>query len=163
MEPSQSLPEIVAAAQAKAKTSADQIIEISNQIDGVGASTEDLQTAIVALELIAIDTFTLFEARMQHHFRRGPFSRKLQAKLLAEGQADLADRVHQYYLAINVLKHGTGASYRDLVDMKNRRFDLNKVDAANPFPTGLVDVTSEGFFDELSATVLDAYEFLETA
>jgi hypothetical protein len=163
LEPSQSLPEIVAAAQAKAKTSADQIIEISNQIDGVGASTEDLQTAIVALELIAIDTFTLFEARMQHHFRRGPFSRKLQAKLLAEGQADLADRVHQYYLAINVLKHGTGASYRDLVDMKNRRFDLNKVDVGNPFPTGLVDVTSEGFFDELSATVLDAYEFLETA
>ncbi len=59
---------------------------------------------------------------MQHHFKRGPFSRKLKASLLVSGRDDLADRIHQYYLAINVLKHGTGASYRELLDAPSAFF-----------------------------------------
>jgi hypothetical protein len=102
---------------------------------------------------------------MQHHFKRGPFARKLRALLLGAGQADLADRVHQYYLAVNVLKHGTGASYRELRDNKCTLVVLRRIPESRPEDApgtpGLVDVTVPGFFDALTATILEAYHFLE--
>ena len=168
MEASHSVPELVAAAQIDAKTSQDRISDILNLMEGQTASAaqiEELTAATVALELTAVDIFSVFEARMQRHFKRGPFSRKLKAALLAAGQADLADRVHQHYLAINVLKHGTGASYRELLSNKSTLIvvekpkDTTAVDA--PASAGLIDVTVPGFFDGLTTTILEAYHFLE--
>ena len=88
----------IEAAQANAKISEDQISKHTEGQDGSDAQAQDLNAAIVALELAAVDAFTLFEARMQHHFKRGPFSRKLRASLLGAGRTDLADRIHKYYL-----------------------------------------------------------------
>ncbi|NIZ61399.1 hypothetical protein DL239_10470 [Sedimentitalea sp. CY04] len=168
MSASQSILELVAAAQATAKTSEDCISEITKLMGGQAGSdaqVEELRAATVALELAAIDIFSLFEARMQHHFRRGPFSRKLKALLVEAGQADLADRVHQSYLAINVLKHGTGASYREMLQLPKPLFVVkpSKViaDDDTQAPSALVDVTAPGFFDGLTTTILDAYHFLE--
>lgn len=168
MEASQSLLELVAAAQANAKTSEDRISEIMKLMDGQNGSdaqVEELRAATVSLELAAVDTFSVFEARMQHHFRRGPFSRKLKSLLLESGQTDLANRVYQYYLAINVLKHGKGASYRELLNTPSTLFVVKPnadviADEAHP-PAGLVDVSVPGFFDGLSTTILEAYHFLE--
>lgn len=165
METSQNVPELVAAAQANTKVSQDRISEILGVQDRSDAQTKELIDATVALELAAIDIFTVFEARMQRHFKRGPFSRKLKAALLAAGQADLADRVHQHYLAINVLKHGTGASYRELLNNKSTLFVVKepKETAAGDAQTstGLINVTVPGFFDRLTTTILEAYNFLE--
>lgn len=168
MEASQSLPELVAASQATAKTSQDRIAEIRTSMDGPNGSDtqmEDLTAATIAIELAAVDIFAVFEARMQHHFKRGPLSRKLKAVLLAAGQADLADRLHQYYLAINVLKHGTGASYRELLNNKSSLLSVKQVQDSTPddapAATGLIDVTVPGFFEGLTSTLLEAYQFLE--
>jgi len=168
MGASQSLLELVAAAQANAKTSEDRISEILKLMDGQNGSdaqVEELRAATVSLELVAVDTFSLFEARMQHHFKRGPFSRKLKSLLLESEQTDLADRVYQYYLAINVLKHGKGASYRELLNAPSTLFVVKPTediiaDEAH-VPAGLVDVSVPGFFDGLSTTILEAYHFLE--
>jgi len=168
MGATQSLLERVAAAQANAKTSEDRISEISSLMKGQNvpeAQAEDLRAATVALELAAIDIFSLFEARMQHHFKRGPFSRKLKSLLLEAGQKGLADRVYQYYLAINVLKHGTGASYRELLNAPSALIVMKPsksaiADEAHP-AAGLIDVSVPGFFDGLTATIIEAYEFLE--
>lgn len=168
MDTSQSVPELVAAAQTNAKTSEDRIQEVLKLMDGQNGSdaqAEDLRSATVSLELAAVDIFSLFEARMQHHFKRGPFSRKLKSLLLEADQADLADRFHQYYLAINVLKHGKGASHRELLDAPSALFDVRAsqdsvTDEAHP-PAGLIDVTKSGFFDGLTTTILEAYHFLE--
>ncbi|MGE4612659.1 MAG: hypothetical protein AAED33_14935 [Paracoccaceae bacterium] len=168
MGTSQSVLELVAAARANAKTSEDRVSKIRILMDGQNgceAQVEELRAATVALELAAIDIFTLFEARMQHHFKRGPFSRKLKSLLLEAGQTDLADRVHQYYLAINVLKHGKGASYRELLNAPSSLFVVKPTkeivaDEAHT-PAGLVDVCVPGFFDGLTTTILDAYNFLE--
>ncbi|PCJ05382.1 MAG: hypothetical protein COB16_16080 [Rhodobacteraceae bacterium] len=168
MEASQSLLELVAAAQANAKTSEDRISEILKLMNGQTASdaqVEDLRAATVSLELAAVDIFSLFEARMQHHFRRGPFSRKLKSLLLEAKQTDLADRVHHYYLAINVLKHGKGASYRELLKTPSPLVVLKPTediiaDEAHA-PAGLVDVAVPGFFDGLTMTIIEAYHFLE--
>tara|TARA_B110000503_G_scaffold130069_1_gene203020 strand:+ start:1418 stop:1912 length:495 start_codon:yes stop_codon:yes gene_type:complete len=163
METSEGLPELVAAARTVAKTSENQISEIMENMQGPNGSDDqkrDLAAATLALELIAVDTFTLFEARMQHHFKRGPFSRKLQAELLKVGQADLADRIHKFYLAINVLKHGKGASYRELLNAPTSLFAVRTAgddDAAS----ALIDVRAPGFFDGLTAAILEAYDFLE--
>jgi hypothetical protein len=168
MEASQSVPELVAATKANAKTSEDRISEIQKLVDGQNASEaqlEELRAATVALELAAVDIFSLFEARMQHHFKRGPFSRKLEALLIDAKQAELANRVHQYYLAINVLKHGKGASYRKLLDIKSPLFGVKQTEDINAdetdAPVSLVDVTGSEFFDGLTATILEAYHFLE--
>ena len=168
MGASQSLLELVAAAQANAKTSEDRISEILKLMDGQNGSdaqVEELRAATVSLELAAVDIFSLFEARMQHHFRRGPFSRKLKSLLLEAEQTDLADRVHQYYLAINVLKHGKGASYRELLNAPSTLFVVKPTEGiiANEAhaPAGLVDVSVPGFFNGLTTTILEAYHFLE--
>ena len=168
METSQSILELVAAARANAKPSEDSISETLILMDGKNGSdaqVEELRAATVALELAAVDIFTLFEARMQHHFKRGPFSRKLKSVLLESGQTDLANRVHQYYLAINVLKHGKGASYRELLNAPSSLFVVKPTteiiaDEAHA-PAGLVDVSVPGFFDGLTTTILEAYHFLE--
>lgn len=169
METSQSVHELVAAAQtdaALAEARISDVLTLMGGSDGSDAQQQELCAATVALELAAVDVFSAFEARMQHHFKRGPFSRKLKALLLESGQADLADRVHQHYLAINVLKHGTGASYRELRDMTGGLFVVKPAsdviaDEAQPQP-GLVDVTVAGFFAGLTKVILEAYEFLES-
>ena len=114
---------------------------------------------------MAVDIFSTFEARMQHHFKRGPFSRKLKTLLLESKQPDLADRLHKYYLAVNVLKHGKGASYRELLKSPTSLF---AVTAPPADPTdeakanqSLINVTAPGFFEGLTGTIIEAYHFLE--
>jgi len=129
----ESLPELVAAARANAKPFEERL--------ALGADTTDAalsyDKASRGLEAASVEVYSLFEARMQHHFKRGPFSRKLKALLLEAGEAELAERVHQFYLCANVLKPGA------------------------PDDQALVDVSGAGFFKALTGTILDAYDFLE--
>lgn len=168
MGSSQGLLELVGAAQANAKTLEGSISEILNSMDGKNGSKaqiEELRSAITSLELAAVDIFSLFEARMQHHFRRGPFSQKLKSLLLKADKTDLAYRVHQYYLAINVLKHGKGASYRELLATPNTLFVVKPpediIADEEHAAAGLIDLSVPGFFDGLTTTIGEAYHFLE--
>ena len=167
MATSQSLLELIAAAQVTAKAFENRISETLKLMDGsVGtdAQVKELRRATKALELAAVDIFSIFEARMQHHFKRGPFSRKLKALLLESKELDLAERLHKYYLAVNVLKHGKGASYRELLNSPTSLFDVKSPQTANSDETqpsvSLIDVTALGFFSGLTTTIADAYHFL---
>ena len=168
MATSQSLLEQIVAAQVTAKALEGRISEALKLMDGslgTDAQVKELRRATKALELAAVDIFSIFEARMQHHFKRGPFSRKLKALLLDSKEPDLADRLHKYYLAINVLKHGKGASYRELLNSPTSFFSVKSPQATNSDDAqpsvSLVDVTSLGFFNGLTTTIVDAYHFLE--
>ena len=157
-----SVPALIATAQARATAIEDRITQIKSAIsngDTSGPQTDELHATIAELALVAVDTFSLFEARMQHHFRRGPFSRKLKALLLEAGQTDLAEKFHHYYLAINVLKHGKGASYRELLATPSAPI-IVKTDNDKETES-LIDITVPEFFDDLAATILAAYHFLE--
>ncbi|KAB6715307.1 MULTISPECIES: hypothetical protein [Roseobacteraceae] len=160
MTASQSVPELIAAVQAKAKTFEDIILA-----GQAASSAQDLRAAQGALELAAVDAFTLFEARMQHHFKRGPFSRKLTAALKEAGRGDLAERIHIYYLAINVLKHGKGASYRELLDTPTALVHVKPTKGATTqdenAPSDLIDIGVPGFFGGLATSLLQAHAFLE--
>jgi len=156
MSAPQTVPEMIETARVTAKTAEDQI--------AAGASDAEVLAGTLALEAVAIDTFAAFEARSQHHFRRGPFARKLKAQLLEAGEADLADRIYSYYLAVNVLKHGMGNSHRDLWLSKNNMFTVIQAPdgfVAQSGQPGLVDVTAAGFFDGLATAILEAHAFLE--
>lgn len=150
MDHSQSIVELVAAARVGVLACEGRISEAAGD-DGAQAR----QMATKEIEAAAVDIFTLFEARMQHHFKRGPFSRKLKALLLEAGEPDLANRVYQYYLAINVLKHGKGASYRELLDIRKPLFDVQQEGDV------FIDVRAVGFFDGVCETILEACDFLE--
>ena len=85
MEASHHVLELVKSAQVNAKISEARISDILKRMEGQNrsdAKVEELRAAIILLELEAVDIFSLFEARMQHHFKRGPFSRKLKSLLL---------------------------------------------------------------------------------
>jgi hypothetical protein len=168
MAVSKTLPDLVHVAQQTAKASQDRISEILKCAEGQilsDAQIKEMTSETAAIESAAVDIFTVFEARMQRHFKRGPLSRKVKAALLAAGHADLADRLHQYYLAINVLKHGTGASHRELLNNKSTMLAVTQAadvqDKSEGAPTGLIDVTPPQFFDGLAETILEAYQFLE--
>lgn len=168
MEVSQTLPELVHAARCTAKSSLARVSEILKLAEGQtlsDAQIEEITSETVAIELAAVDIFAVFEARLQPYFKRGPLSRKVKAALLAAGHADLADRLHQHYLAINVLKHGTGASHRELLNNKNTMFVMmlaaDPVAKSKGASTGLIDVTSPHFFDGLSEAILEAHQFIE--
>lgn len=169
MAVSQNLPELVDAALDSAKSAQERISEIRHLAEGQDlsdAQSKELTSEAMAIESTAVDIFTVFEARMQGHFKRGPLARKVEAALLSAGQTDLADRLHQYYLAINVLKHGTGASYRELVNNGSTLIVVKQAAGAKfnseEVSTGLIDVTAPHFFEELAKTILEAYEFLES-
>lgn len=168
MAASKSLPDLVRAAQITAKSSYDQMSEILDKAvdqELTNAQTKELAEHTVAIELAAVDIFAVFEARMQRHFKRGPLSRKVKAALLEAKQPDLADRLYQHYLAINVLKHGAGASHRELLGNKSKMFVVKQISEETPTEgevfAGLVDVTAPQFFDGLADTILEAYQFLE--
>jgi hypothetical protein len=152
-----SVPDLVEAARSNAKASEARISELRQENAGA-----ELQEAVTALELVAVDIFSVFEARMQHHFKRGPFSRKLKQLLVDSGDTDLADKLHSYYLAINVLKHGKGASYREMVASKSPFLaDAPETQSdGDDAPRTFVDVNVPGFFEGLTETILEAYHFL---
>ncbi len=169
MGSSQSILELVAAAQLNVKKYEDRISNILKHIDGLNgsnANSKELTDMIVSLELAMVDIFSTFEARMQHHFKRGPFSRKLKSLLLDAGETDLADRVHQYYLAVNVLKHGKGASYRELLNAPSCLFEIKTpkgiISNEEYAPSKFIDVSTPGLFNGLASTIIDAYHFLES-
>ena len=126
----------------------------------------ELRVAVASLELVMVDIFSIFEARMQHHFKRGPFSRKLTSLLLDAGETDLADRVHQHYLMINVLKHGKGSSYRELLNAPSCLFEIKTpeeiISNEEYAPSKFIDVSTPGLFNGLASTIIDAYHFLES-
>lgn len=119
------------------------------------AVADAAQTDAHQIETITVETISAFEARLQHHFARGPFFVKLRNRLVEEGHAGLAQQVYQYYLAANVLKHGGGKSLRELQKLDDQPFTLQ--DEAGK---ALVDVTADGFLSGLVATLRQAHDVL---
>ncbi|MCO4842658.1 MAG: hypothetical protein KC439_07100 [Yoonia sp.] len=130
---------------------------ITDLLDAAHKSAETL-TKPAQIEAACVELAAAFEARMQHHFKRGPFYKKLHKLLIESGNTDLGTKVHQYATAVSVIKHGPGASYRELKTIADLPFDI-RVPAAEPHT--LVDVTTGNFFANLVETLEQAHNFLE--
>ena len=115
--------------------------------------------ATVQVEVAVVGVFSLFEARMQPQFPKGPFFKQLKAHLIELGQPELATSIWHYYLAVNVLKHGHGSSYEELRKTPGLPFSIKQLDdvffdeGGVAEPEGLIDVTATGFFEGLIRTL----------
>lgn len=91
------------------------------------AAHEELQTSaatppLIALRLVrlqravlALGMFSLFESMLQTLMGWGTPLEQLDAYIRKHGSAELAEKFTDYKLAINVLKHGKGRSYEQLL------------------------------------------------
>ena len=130
---------------------------VTDLLDAAHKSAATL-TKPAQIEAASVELAAAFEARMQHQFKRGPFYKKLHKLLMTSGNADLAKQVHHYSVAVSVIKHGPGASYRELKSIPDLPFTI-RTPAAEPHT--LVDVTTGGFFARLVETLEQAHQFLE--
>lgn len=160
------VPLLLSAAEVTARRFAERVSELHKLMDEQGGQTvfvNGLRMATVQIEVAVVGVFSLFEARMQHKFPKGPFFKKLRAHLIDLGQAQLATDVWHCYLAVNVLKHGTGQSYEELCETPDLAFSIKQPgdfffeegDVAEP--EGLINVTATGFFEGLINTLSRVY------
>ncbi|MCF4165855.1 hypothetical protein L2U69_09395 [Zavarzinia compransoris] len=166
------IPLLLRAAQVianKAHAEASAIVEQMDREGGQTVFVNRLRTVTVEIEVAAVGIFSLFESRMQQHIPQGSFFGQLKQRLNAAGRNNLAERLHSYYLAVNVLKHGQGDSYNQLLNIPNLPFEVKR--PGDSFfdegdisePEGLVNVTSQGFFGGLIDTLEEVRFFLEPA
>jgi hypothetical protein len=121
------------------------------------ALADDPTATTDQIEAMVVETVSAFEARLQHHFARGPFFVKLRSKLAAEGHAELAQTVYTFYLAANVLKHGGGKSLRELQKIEPAPFTLQDEEGK-----ALIDVTADGFLGGLVEALEHSYKAFPT-
>lgn len=124
-----SVPLLLAAAERTARRfeeSVSEILKLMHENGGQTVFVNGLRMATVEIEVTVVGVFSLFEARMQPNFPRGSFFKQLRKHLIEAGQSELADQVHYYYLAVNVLKHGRGSSYEELRKVPNLPFVLKQ-------------------------------------
>lgn len=83
-----------------------------------GSSTIDvngLRTCSMVMTITAVGLMGTFEAMLQQRTGWTDTYGELNKALRGGGRADLADRMNDVRLAINVLKHGEGSSYEKLL------------------------------------------------
>ena len=129
---------------------------VAQLLAAADAVAQNPDTGTSDIEAMVVDTVSAFEARLQHHFARGPFFVKLRNRLVAEGDPDLAQTVYHYYLAANVLKHGGGKSLRELEKLPEQPFTLQDEEGK-----ALIDVTAGDFLGGLVVALRKAHATLE--
>ncbi|WP_288939555.1 hypothetical protein [uncultured Roseovarius sp.] len=165
------IPLLLSAAEMKARKFDEDISELHKLMDDQGGQTvfvNGLRVAVVQIEIAAVGVFSLFEARMQPYFPNGPFYKLLKTYLVNVDQSELANDVWNYYLAVNVLKHGSGPSYEELLKSPDLPFVIKRSgdllfdegDVAEP--EGLIHVTASGFFHGLIETLSRVYGVLRS-
>ena len=122
--------------------------DVAQLLANAQALADNPNAEVAEIEAMVVETVSAFEARLQHHFARGPFFVKLRNKLAAEGHTELAQTVYHYYLAANVLKHGGGKSLRELEKIEPAPFTLQDEE-----DKALIDVTADNFLDGLVSTL----------
>ena len=106
-------------------------IENFNRIEGlIYTELEDSGSTRLVLTLqkmqweraiFAIGMFSLFEAVIQNEIKveKGSAFKELKQKLEKNNKIVLLENFELFYYAINVLKHGKGASYTKLLEKRN--------------------------------------------
>lgn len=133
-----------------------QHLDVPQLLAAAQIIAERPDTGASEIEACVVETVSAFEARLQHHFARGPFFVKLRSKLVAEGHGDLAQTVYEYYLASNVLKHGGGKSLRELEKIEPAPFTLQDIEGK-----ARVDVTADCFLTGLVKALQTAHQTFE--
>ncbi|MEX1662616.1 hypothetical protein AB4874_13305 [Thioclava sp. 15-R06ZXC-3] len=90
------VPLLLSAAEVTARKFYEDVSKLHKLMDEQGGQTvfvNGLRMATVQIEVAAVGVFSLFEARLQPQFPRGPFFKQLKAHLTKVGQTELANDV----------------------------------------------------------------------
>ncbi|EAX1415027.1 hypothetical protein ACV8TO_06095 [Citrobacter freundii] len=79
------------------------------------STVKSLQALNLAKVIYAVGLFSIFEGHVQQVLQCSNGFTEVKAILDQAGETALKEEFHNYYLAINALKHGDGASYNKLV------------------------------------------------
>lgn len=164
------VPLLLSAAEVVAQEYDERVARLHRLMNEQGGQTvfvNGLRHATVQIEVAAVGVFSLFEARMAHKISDRKFAKALKSYLSELGQQQLAVDFWQYYLAVNVLKHGSGSSYDELCNTPNLPFSVKPPGEAFfeegevAESEGLIDVTATGFFQGLIHTLRRVYDCFE--
>ncbi|HFQ7680059.1 TPA: hypothetical protein ACHS62_005261 [Klebsiella pneumoniae] len=95
--------------------------EVIEQLQTSSATVHIKQLQMLQLQrsIFAVGMFSIFEAHLQNGLSCQNGFKEVRTILDAAGKHELKEKFDNYYLAINALKHGDGASYRQLVTKIN--------------------------------------------
>ncbi|CAI0961147.1 hypothetical protein [Serratia fonticola] len=88
-----------------------------NELSETGSTppVKDLQALNLQRIIHAVGMFSIFEANLQRGLGCQNGFKEAERILEQAGQHALKENFHNYYFAINALKHGDGVSYKSLV------------------------------------------------
>ena len=100
----------------------DTIREIETRLAERATTVEikNLQSVKLQYTITAVGMFSIFDAQAQRAFGAADGFAAIREALLEKGRKDLHARFDQLTLAINVLKHGEGRSYDQLLRMQDQ-------------------------------------------
>ncbi|ECO0747255.1 hypothetical protein YW60_01370 [Salmonella enterica subsp. enterica serovar Senftenberg] len=95
----------------------DAYEKTAEELNETGATppVKNLQALNLQKMIHAVGLFSIFEAHLQRGLNCQNGFKEAESILEMAGKQALKDEFHNYYLAINALKHGDGASYNKLV------------------------------------------------
>lgn len=100
--------------------------QIHKQLETSGATRLVMALRLCRLQraVVAVGMFSIFEALLQASMIWKDTFSELDMYLREHGEAVLADRIADYYKAINSLKHGLGASHSKLLNRPDLEFEV---------------------------------------
>ncbi|EDY5786572.1 hypothetical protein LGP86_004352 [Salmonella enterica] len=101
--------------------------EVIEKLQTSSATVHIKQLQMLQLQrpIFAVGMFSIFEAHLQNGLSCQNGFKELRTILDAAGKHELKERFDNYYLAINALKHGDGASFRQLITkIHDLKFDV---------------------------------------
>lgn len=135
-----------------------------------GATTLVKTLQMVQLQKVvsAVGMFSIFDALLQDRLECADGFKEADAILDSAGAGDLREHFGLLKLAINVLKHGEGRSYKDLIEKPTLPFKIKKPDE-NFFNEGdvsevqtLIEV-HDAFVIDCATTIRDVTEVIQKA
>ena len=113
------------------------------QTSGATIHVKNLQMIRLSKAIFAVGIFSVFEAMLQDALGVSNGFKEVRKLLNSMGEAALETRFSDYYLAINVLKHGEGDSYRKLLAKKGELpFRVVSRDEENEFEGDVSSVST---------------------
>ena len=120
---------------------------------GATPPLKNMQALNLQKMIHAVGLFSVYEAHLQRRLHCRDGFKEAKSFLEQAGEISLKDKFHDYYLAINALKHGDGASYNNLVAK------FNNLDFVVDTPT--TPVQEEGDVSGVEGLVLVDDDFIQ--
>lgn len=131
------------------------------KISGATTHVKSLQMIELQKAVVAVGMFSLFEAELQDSLACDDGFHKADGLLNRTGRTELKNRFYDFRQAINVLKHGRGASYEALISRHDTLDFKIKLPGEVFFCEG--DVSEVSTLIEVNDTfVLDCAEIIQS-